>query len=155
MRYLFVTLVILVIVLFLYIRIQKINSKIDIDVKIKRINLKDFISKIGRGDSSIKADVVVQIRNRNDFPIRISNLKIKLFKNNRLVGQSLNIPENKYRVKVPANGYVNFVHFGEMFLIDEFFNIFKGAIGLDYKIRFKLFSVPVSHSDTLKLDKDD
>ena len=150
-RLLFFVLILLTILIFLYGKLLLVKSKIDVTLGLEDIKIKDFLKNLLKGDNSLKTIISIKVSNNNNFTIPISNLKVEIYKNNELIAQSLDIEDNKARVKIPSEGGVTFSHKGEIYLVDQIVNIIKEGISFDYTVKMKVFAIPISFTDTFIL----
>lgn len=95
--------------------------------------------------TTLEMDVV----NKNNFSIPFSNLKVKLFYQDRPIAETSNLLEGQQRI--PANGTftasddvnITLSKAGTQMLIDK---LVSGKINLDYKIIVKVFGIPLPKS---------
>ena len=143
---------VIVIVFAVIIWFQIIKSNISAKIDLTGINLIKFfgsftgITHTGEIDTKIK----ISILNKNAFPVKINDLEVDIYYKGELIAHSL---EKGNRVEIGKKTETDFEHTITINLKDAMFDlasiIVKGdAAKIDYKVKLKLYGIPVSFKDS-------
>ncbi len=150
-RFIAIILILVAISIVLWARFKTITSKIKIKISLGGLGVVDFFKSFEKEENTtLKSTLLITIHNGNSFSIPVKNLYVKIYKDGNLIARSLDVDTNKARVSIPGEGSVSFEHKGEIFIVDQLFNIFKGKLEFDYKVKMRIYGMPVSFTNTFE-----
>lgn len=139
--------VIVEIVVFIYILLNLIASRIAFNFSLNQVDFSSFnLTDFKSNNAHIQLKVNTLVTNLNPFNINFSFLEVFICHNNILIAQSSKVLEGK--ISIPGNSITNFVLPLNLYVNAESIKVaallkLKQRVKIDYTIKLKLFGIPI------------